>query len=190
MLALACYTLISMTDAEVVKKIICGDRRTLSFFYRTWQPKLLRFIETKIDNQHDAEEILQDVLFAVLEGLRDFQGKSSLQTYLFSVCNHKIIDYYRRKKIKQTVFSKIPQLENLIAGLKSPEEELETKIYKEKIEATLQKLLPGYRKLLVLKYLDNLTVGEIAQKFTTTLKSAEARLSRARKAFVKAFATI
>lgn len=173
-----------MNDREIVSKILSGDKQALSRFYHAWSPRLLKFIETKIDNQGDSEEILQDTLFAVLEGLRDFQAKSSLQTFLFSICNHKIIDYYRRKKIKHIVFSKIPQLESLVAGLKSPEEELDLKLFKEKVDKVLQKLLPGYRQVLILKYLDNLTVVEIAEKLAMTAKSAEGRLSRARRAFV------
>ena len=39
----------------------------------------------KVNNQFDAEEILQDTLFAFLEALRDFHGTSSLKTFLFAI---------------------------------------------------------------------------------------------------------
>lgn len=176
-----------MEDSETVGKLLAGDRRTLLRFYRSWSPRLLKYLEIKIANPADREETLQDTLFAVLDGLRDFEAKASLSTFIYAICNHKIIDYYRRKKIKQTVFSRLPGLGALVSSLASPEDELELKIYKEKIYQALGKLLPRYRQVLILKYLDNLTAEEIAQKLTVSLKSIESRLFRARKAFIERF---
>src|SRR3989344_9282662 len=106
-----------MEDGELVGKIIARDRRAVATFYRTYAPKLRRFIATKINDSRDGEEILQDTLFGFLEAIRDFQGKSNLQTFLFSICSHKIIDFYRRRKINQVVFSRMPQLEALVSPL-------------------------------------------------------------------------
>lgn len=176
-----------MTDEELLKKILEGDKRALSFVYYTYSPKLLQLIRTKVDKKEDCEEILQDTLYAFLEALRDFEGKAKLRTYLYAICQHKIIDYYRRKKLKHLVFSQVPKLEHLISPLFTPEEELDASIIKEKIRKALGKLLPRYRQILILKYLDEMSVADIAQKFAISFKSAESQLFRARKAFVEAF---
>ena len=97
-------------DTKLIPKILARDRVALLVFYRRFTPKLSRFIRTKIGNPADAEEILQDTLYAFLEAIRDFEGKSNVQTFLFSICQHKIIDFYRRKKIKHAVFSQMPQI--------------------------------------------------------------------------------
>jgi RNA polymerase sigma factor (sigma-70 family) len=179
-----------MSESQLVARILDRDRKALAIFYQTYEPKLNRYLHLKIANFDDAEEILSDTLFAFLEAIRDFNGKSTIQTFLFSICNHKIIDYYRRKKIKHFVFSKMPQLEALVSPLLSPEDEMESKIITEKIQRTFASILPQYRTILLFKYNDNLTVSDIAQKLTVTLKSAESILFRARKAFVKAFIAI
>ncbi len=183
-------TPIPLNDQMMIAKILARDRRTLSVFYRRYAPKLSRFIRTKVANVHDGEEILQDTLFAFLEAIRDFQGKSNLQTFLFSICQHKVIDFYRRKKLKHAVFSQMPQLEAIVSPLLSPEEELDATLGREKIYAVLGRLLPQYRQILLLKYLEGLTVEEIAQKLTITFKSVESQLFRARKAFVELFISI
>ncbi len=179
-----------MRDSALVTSILSGDRRALMGFYQAYAPRLGRYIKTKVANDGDSEEILQDTLFAFLEALRDFSGKSSVQTFLYSICSHKIVDYYRRKKIVHVVFSKMPQLELLVSPLLGPEEELDTTLLKEKIRAVLARLLPQHRQILLFKYMDNLSVQEIAQKLTITFKSAESQLFRARKAFVAAFLSI
>ena len=177
-------------DTKLISKILARDRVALLTFYRRFTPKLTRFIRTKIGNSADAEEILQDTLYAFLEAIRDFEGKSNVQTFLFSICKHKIIDFYRRKKIKHAVFSQMPQLSALISPLLSPEEELDVTLAKEKIHAVLGRIMPQYRRILVLKYIEGHSVEEIARKLTITFKSVESQLFRARKAFVELFISI
>src|SRR4030042_285879 len=171
-------------DHEIIEKILSRDRKTVAVFYRRYAPRLTRLIQSKVANPADAEEILQDTLFGFLEAIRDFQGSSSLQTFLFSICHHKIIDFYRKRKLKQFVFSRMPNLEALVSPLINPEEELDATILKEKIQKVLAGILPRYRQILVSKYMDNLSVAQIAKKFTLSFKSAESQLFQARKAFV------
>jgi RNA polymerase sigma-70 factor, ECF subfamily len=177
-------------DATLIGKILQKDKHALYVFYKTYNPQLLRFVESRISNPKDAEEILQDTLFGFLEAARDFAGKSSIKTFLFSIANHKIIDFYRRKKIKHLVFSQVPQLETLISPLLSPEDELETNLLKKKINRVFNTLLPQYKTALLFKYMDDLSVSEIADKLAVSVKGAESILFRARRAFTKAFVSI
>ena len=57
-----------MEDRELIAHILQRDRHALSVFYRTYTPKLRLFIRSKVGNVDDAEEVLQDALFAFLEG--------------------------------------------------------------------------------------------------------------------------
>lgn len=179
-----------MDDKTLVARLFARDRRAVSLFYREHTPKLRRFIRVKIGNEEDAEEILQDTLFAFLEGLRDFQGKSSIRTYLYSICQHKIIDFYRRKKLKHLVFSQMPKLETLVSPLLGPEDALDKTLVREKIQNVFSRLQPQYRQVLMLKYLEQVSVADIAKRLSITFKSAESRLFRARKIFVEAFLSI
>lgn len=179
-----------MDDATLIHRLFAHDRRVLTAFYREYAPKLRRFIHTKVLNSADAEEILQDTLYAFLEGLRDFEKSCSIKTYLFSICQHKVIDYYRRKKIKHVVFSQMPQLESLISPLLGPEDKLDETLVKEKIQTVMSRLAPVYRQVLVLKYFEHVSVEDIADRLSITFKSAESRLFRARKNFVELFLSI
>ncbi len=167
--------------------MLLRDKREAAQFYRTYRPKLFVFVRSKITNPHEAEDVVQDTLFAFLEGIRDFRGTCRISTYLFSICRHKIIDYYRKKKIRQIVFSRVPEIEDVLSPLLSPEETLDAVLLKEKLHATLQKLLPQYAYILHARYILNMPVADIAKKLATTLKSAEMTLFRARKAFVNAY---
>lgn len=179
-----------MDDRSLIERIIARDKRSLHIFYHTYAPKLSRLIHTKIANPKDVEEVLQDTLFAFLESIRDYTGKATLSTYLYAICNHKIVDFYRRKKILHTVFSLTPNLESLISPVLNPEEAFDAVLLKGKIKQALRSLVPQYRSVLSFRYIENLSVAEIAARLTITLKSVESRLFRARRAFVEAFLSI
>lgn len=176
-----------MDDPTLISRILSHDETALSAFYRTYAPQLTRFLKTKINNPHDVEEVLQDTLFAFLESIRDFEGKARIRTFLFAICNHKVVDYYRRKKIQQTVFSQMPDMEEFISPLLGPEEQLDTVLLRDKLQHTFTRLLPQYKTVLHARYILNMPVWEIAQKFSVTVKSTESLITRARKAFVKAY---
>lgn len=179
-----------MSDSVLIAKILHRDRQALASFYRTWAPKLTTYITKKIDDPRDVEEVLQDTLFAFLEAVRDFQGTAKLSTFLYGICHHKIADYHRKKRVKLMIFSHWPQLELLVSPLLSPEETLDTHLLRAKIYTALTKLLPLHRQILLKKYIDKQTMSEIAREFHLSIKSVEARLFRARKAFVAAFISI
>ncbi len=174
-----------MEDGELVRRILARDERALYDFYHTYTPPLKRFIQVKIQNPHDVEDIMQDTLYAFLEALRDFHGNCQIHTFLRAICHHKIVDYYRKKKIKQLVFSQVPEIEELVSPFMNPEATLDERIIKEELHKTLNKLIPQYKTVLYARYILNMPVAEIARKLATTLKGAESMLFRAKKAFVK-----
>jgi len=179
-----------MEDADLVSRILRRENRALHVFYQTYTPKLLSFIRGKVENPHDAEEIFQDTLLAFLEALRDFHGNCKISTFLFSIGKYKIIDYYRRKKLRHLVFSQAPYLEDLVSPLLNPEEEFDAKVLKDKLKKVFSLILPTYKMVLQLKYIEDVSVSGIAGRFQWTLKKTESLLFRARKAFVKEFVAL
>lgn len=176
-----------LDEKKIVREILTGNETTLRFFYTHFARPLRGFIAHRIGSEEDAEEILQDVLLATLEGLRDFSFRSSLFTFICSIANHKVIDFYRKKRIKNIVFSKLGDIEPLLCSLFGPEEALDEEILKEKIKKTFQKITPSYSKILKLKYIYGYSVTEIAHVLSISFKSAESQLFRARRAFVTNF---
>ena len=150
--------------------------------------KLLKFVATKVSDPADAEDIVQEALIAIFTSLPLFKGKSAFLTWAYAIAKHEIADFYRKKKIKQIVFSRLPFLEGLVSQALGPElayQELESK---RKIVACLKRLSEGYSRVLRLKYIDGLTMRQIAEELSLTVKAVESRLTRARLAFQKVYA--
>lgn len=152
-------------------------------------PRLSGFIARFTENKEERETILQETLVSALESWPTFSKKSSFYTWLCGIAKHEIADFYRKKKLKTLLFSRLPWLEELASEALGPEQIFLRKEFEAEVKATLNNLTAGYREILRLKYYQGLEVSEIAQKLNETVSAIESRLFRARRAFAKAFAS-
>ena len=73
-----------------------GDSR-LSQWVESYASELYSWAFHKVSDSEQAKDLVQDTFLAAAEKIDGFKGDSSPKTWLFSILNHKIIDYYRRK---------------------------------------------------------------------------------------------
>lgn len=151
--------------------------------------KLYNFVSRRVTDPADAEDIVQESLISIYDSLPLFKGKSAFFTWCCSIARHELADFYRKKKLKQVVFSRLPWLRELVSQALGPDlayQELETK---KKIIRTLTNLSEGYSSILRLKYVEGLSMRQIGQELNLTVKAVESRLTRARLAFQKLYET-
>lgn len=172
-------------EKELVKKIINKDEKAFLFFYKKYQPIINNYLSKKISSPTAVEEICQDIFISFLEGLRDFHFQCSLKTFLFTIARNKVVDYYRKNKIKKVFFSHLPKF--LVEQVSSIfiDQELERKEVEKKIKRIFSFLPKEYRRILRLKYIEEKKVKQIAKIFKISFKATESLLYRARKSFIK-----
>ena len=146
-----------------------------------------KFIRQKIDDEGVVEEITNDVMLAAMNSWKNFRGECAEFSWICSIANHKIIDYYRKKKIKTILFSVSPVFEEIADKALTPERDVLKNELKEEIKKTLADLKTGYKNLLRLKYIEGKKVVEIAKETNLTIKAVESRLIRAKKQFREAW---
>jgi RNA polymerase sigma-70 factor (TIGR02943 family) len=72
------------------------DKR-LTGWVETYTSDLYSWAFHKVSDAELAKDLVQDTFLAAVEKIDGFKGESSPKTWLFSILNHKIIDYYRKK---------------------------------------------------------------------------------------------
>lgn len=177
-------------EKKLIEKIINRDEKALFDIYRLYQKNVFNFIYRQINNQYIAEEVTQDVFLDFIESLRDFRGEAKLKTFLFTIARNKVVDYFRKKKLKKILFSALPKY--FIEGVATVilDDELEKKELANKIKKVFDKLPNDYEVILRLKYINGERVKAIAQKLSMSFKATESLLFRARKSFIKVFKSL
>ena len=172
-----------MEERRLVEKILQGEKKAIDEFISKYRTSLLTFVNQRIDNPRDAEDIVQEALLSALDGLPNFKFRSSLFSWLCVISRHEIADFYRKRKIKTVLFSRFPFLEDWTDQALGPEGKYLRKELQAEIKKAAKQLSEGYWQILRLKYVEGLSMKKIARKLETTVKAVESRLSRARKKF-------
>jgi RNA polymerase sigma-70 factor, ECF subfamily len=73
------------TDETVLARLLAGDEQAFSDLVATHQGSLLRLARTFVSDRGAAEEVVQETWLGVLKGLRTFEGRASLKTWIFRI---------------------------------------------------------------------------------------------------------
>lgn len=155
----------------------------MNSFYKKYYPGIRAFVAKKIDDEQIVEEIVQDVLLAAWESRGVFLGNCREFSWICGIAKHKVVDYFRKKKIKTILFSVSPIFEEIADEALTPEKDcLKNELIAE-VRKSLKRIKKNYKQILTLKYFKGLAVDEIAKLSGKSNKSVESMLGRARMAF-------
>lgn len=123
--------------------------------YEDYHLKVLRYIQSKVNDYHLAEDLCSDVFVKVYEKLDTFdESKASISTWIFTITRNLLIDYYRTRKITVEIPDSLTY-EQDISDVDP--ESLET------LASALKELNDRDRKLIIMHYYEGKTLKEIAQ---------------------------
>ena len=130
--------------------------------YREYYLDVHRFLICFSGNQHDAEDITQEVFIRVLNNLSNFNSSSSnLKTWIFSISKHAAVDHYRKKKFvsifKDGFFKQIASTD------KDPNELMEQNQMKKRVHEAISKLKPNYRTVVILRGINEFSIKETSE---------------------------
>ena len=90
-------------DQDLIKRIRSGDQDAWFDLISRFEGRLLAFVESRLSNRGASEDIVQEAFFGFLNSLPNFDGKRSLESYLFSICAYKLTDHLRREGRRPSV---------------------------------------------------------------------------------------
>jgi RNA polymerase sigma-70 factor (ECF subfamily) len=145
-----------------------------------------------------AEEVAQATLCQAITKLHTYRGEAALFTWLCTFCRHEISAYFKRtnRQPETTDFAEdSPEvraaLESLwVLGGEHPETSLRRQEIARLVHVVLDHLPGRYGDALEWKYLEGISVKEIAIRLGLSPKAAESVLTRARQAFRDGFAAV
>jgi len=173
-------------EAELVERLRNGDPTAMEQLFNTYFDRLYSLVFHEVGrDQAVAEDVTQEIFLNALTSIGKFRGQSKLYTWLCSIAHHKIADFYRRQE-RERKYSKQAsgaigpeQIADTGRPVPSMTESEETR---HAVEQALLKLPLDYRQVLILKYVEEMSVREISQIVQRSPKSVEGLLARARKA--------
>lgn len=181
------WKLYNCSMSSLIEKVVLGDKQAILEFYRHFAPKIHIYLSRRLPRKEDAQEILNDVFLDALDALPLLKDKQNVQGWLYRIARNKMVDFYRKRKIKSVLFSQVPYLEFAASKMAEPEFVFEKNKVRNKIEKTMDKLSKKYKHILQLHYEDGVKVKDLALILNLSFKATESLLFRARKGFKKTY---
>ncbi len=182
--------LIHFEDKKLAKGIANRNEKMFNHFFDFYFPRLYRFSLVRVDGDKElTKDLVQETLFLAIKNIKQYRGEASLMSWLCQINRSQISLYFKKNNIKQTVrVSDLPEVQEIFDNIKSeikdhPDKQYETSKLHEIISSTLDNLPNGYGDLLEMKYLDKLSVNEIAADLSLSVTSVQSKLARARESF-------
>jgi RNA polymerase sigma-70 factor (ECF subfamily) len=185
-------------DLALVRSLLRGDEEAYAEFFDEYFSRLYRFALARLHDETDAEEVVQSTLIRAMRKLAGYRGEARLFTWLCTICRHEIADLAKRRSRRSLAVDLVEEnpevraaLESLPASLDTePERRLHLRELGRLVQVTLDHLPRHYGNALEWKYLEGLSVAEIAERLGIGPKAAESLLTRARQTFRSDFAAI
>lgn len=177
--ALQALGLDGASDGELVERFL-ATRGELYFteLYRRYSPKVYAKCVSMLNDPTEAEDAVQVIFERVLLRLGGFRRDAKFGTWLFSVTNNYCIDRLRRRKRSPVVEVQLPDYFEQADDAEGPDW-LETQSAPA-IRYILGELSELDRAVLVLMYMDGLSVKEIGETLGVGGSAVKMRLKRAR----------
>jgi RNA polymerase sigma-70 factor (ECF subfamily) len=162
------------SDEHLIQRFKQGDLDAFNSLYERYAPRVLNRVRYVVP-EADIEDVTQEVFIAALKSLDSFRGEALFSTWLRTLTNYKVAEYYRRRNRKQDPKeAPIAEAENLAdAG--------EGIVLEDRIAMrnALLALPEKYREILLMRFSEEMRFEEIAKSMGTNLEAAKSLFRRA-----------
>jgi RNA polymerase sigma-70 factor (ECF subfamily) len=168
-------------EKHTLNRIRKGDIKSFEALFHRFYPGMCLYAQSLLKNETIAEEIVQDVFYNIWKNRKDFQLRSGWQSYLYrSVYNNSLS--YLRKNQKEVLFPENRD-EMQESGNNDPYQEMNYRELNETISAVLDQLPERTGRIFKMSRFEGLTYQEIATRLKISVKTVEANMGKALKAF-------
>ncbi len=135
--------------------------------------RLRRFIARRVPNEHDVEDLLQDVFCKAHENCDSLRDEDKVRAWLYQIAQNTVTDYYRRRRDMAELredLAEEPPAADVISGELMP-----------CIRAFIDRLPEKYRQAIILTEYHGLSQREMGERLGLSPFGARARVQRARR---------
>lgn len=156
--------------------------------YDAYVTPIYRFIYFKVSSAEQAEDLTSETFLKAWRYLTEKRDIQSLQATLYTIARSVVIDYYRASAQERGNASLDDVPESFLDDEKSARllQEIDTSFDTTRVLETLRGLKDEYREIVVMKYFDELSTGEIAKILGKTASNVRTTLHRATKSLADA----
>jgi RNA polymerase sigma-70 factor, ECF subfamily len=162
------------SDELLIQQFKDGNSNAFNELYQRHLASVYKRVRFVIP-EADVEDVTQEVFIAALKSLASFRGEAQFGTWLRTLTNHKVAEYYRKRNRKQEA-PQVPLFDAL-----GHTESNATRVMEEQISLrrALHQIPDQYREVILLRFAEGLQFNEIAKLTGQNLEATKSLFRRA-----------
>lgn len=181
-------------EKRLLQKSKAGDRLAFAELVEIYKDKINSLAYRMLGNAQDAEDITQETFMRIYANLHRYDEQYKISTWIYRIANNLCIDKIRKRRVRSNQFS----LDAEITGTDGldlyntmrdtdplPEQQVIQYELQDRIREAMLSLTPKYRTIMILRYLEDLSLQEISEIVGLPVATVKTRVHRGREALRK-----
>lgn len=160
---------------EEILTIRCqlGEPSAWKDFVHIWHPRLMRFVKRMHGDSSISEDLLQNIWLKVVRSLVRLKDPSKTKAWMYRIARNVVMDQLRSQYREPTT--------EVAIDFQESNDALEAFALTDQINSSLQHLHPMDREVVVLFYLEEFPISDVAEACGIPVGTAKSRLYRSRQ---------
>jgi len=164
-------------DVGLMERIARRDPRAFEELYRSYHPRLRRFLFNMLRRPHLSDEVLNDTLLVVWRQPERYNGRSKVSTWIYAIAYRQALKALRR--CDDPVDDRAAEARP--SGEAGPEQQLGVRQAQDALLRAMGELSPDHRAVIDLTYFHQLGYREIAELMGCPPDTVKTRMFHARR---------
>lgn len=165
-------------DRRLVELALTGDHTAFEYLFNRYRDAIRQLLLQRTGSSDDADDLLQETFIKVYLHLDRYSPAYTFGQWVYTIARNTFIDHVRRRQ------EELPIDERFTAPASptpTPEESVIRLQQRTQIEHCLDALPPRYGRLIRMRFLEEYSYEEIAEKLTLPLGTVKTQIHRARE---------
>ncbi len=151
--------MLEISTPTLVARAQNGETAVIGELYDRYHLSIFRYLYYRVGDQQAAEDLTSEVFLRMIRALNGYRPQSvAFEAWLFQIARNLAIDYYRKMND-----GKITPLEEHYVSGEDPEQRLEHTLTSELLSKALARLNEMQRDVIVLRFINGLSITQVAQ---------------------------
>ncbi|HEY7291001.1 MAG TPA: RNA polymerase sigma factor [Vicinamibacterales bacterium] len=177
----------TLTDAEIVKRVIDGDRALFEILMRRHNQRVYRAARSVVKDEEEVEDVMQQAYMNAFVHLQQFEERSQFSTWMIRIALNEA--FARRRRLlaattRTATNTDIESIQNAMDTTTTSQPDPERQAYAGELRRLLEEAVDAlpdtYRSVFVLRDVEGLTTSETSEGLGLGEEAVKTRLHRAR----------
>ena len=173
-------------ENRLTKLALNGDQQAFAEIVELYKDKIYHLGYRMLSNRHEAEDVVQETFLRVFKSLDRFDPNQKFSTWIYRIATNLCIDRLRKRKATYSLDADMNDQDGLDgyslipSDDRTPESELMISETKQLIYDAIESLPAKYKSVMVLRYLQDLSLQEISDVLGMPVTTIKTRVHRGR----------